>query len=846
MAEHTLRKRYMNHFGVDLKSSDITRPEQFASNIKNAQYRKSGSIEKRRGYQGRADGAGGHGLFTYNRVNTITAADEPEVLSVSNTVNKLLNSTLTVTYTGAEAAVLISIFYDSATSQYRCTILEGTSNVLDEALGLGIDEASPVTVDDLRSDIDALTDFTATVTGATTTPAAFLKITRDHDLSSTGAALAVNANYWEAVNTPVAAPLAGSETNKNSLDFENVTSTQLNNIIYFANGYDNTLKYDGQNLYRAGLPTPASVSTALVGGGSITGTNYVHLVHYRQIDNSGNVIEGNFLKSDPALSPTGESIDVTISNVLAASGFNTNCAVVAGAQVTVNTITVDDGSGGSHTMKAGDTAYFFDSVTGDYVERNVTSVAATTITVAGSAVTVADNAVISNNLRISIFRNETSATTPTVFFLVDEIPNDSFSSTQVYNDDKVDSALGSQFIEPLTDRSPPPKGRYISQFRNQMVIAGNLEAAKSVFYSDVDSPEYFPSGVNTFDVQTVSGDIISGIAPNNDQFVIFANKSIHTVSGNIADNTIRVSLLTEDIGCAAHASIQDVRGTLFFLSDRGPYQMTAGQIPIPVGDNRIEPLFDGTALSEQNKDLLFGTQVITDENLFRLKRSVAINDRDMEHYILYVPAESVTSGDRYANDNSRVFVHDYDRDAWLVWDNINGAGGFAILDENLYFQERRYSSFNTSVDHVLYIRHNLADAWDYQDNNAAVDFEYASFWESLGEPSILKRFIRFRLFSLETSPNSDLCVNVKTELNYVRGVAAGDFTLNFGGGGYGVSAYGTSPYGNPIEPTLKHKLNIGRSRSMRVRLLNSTEQENLIVSGWELELAVAFRVGFKS
>ena len=50
MSENLLKKSYMNHFGVDLKSSDITRQDQYASNIKNAQYRKSGSIEKRKGW----------------------------------------------------------------------------------------------------------------------------------------------------------------------------------------------------------------------------------------------------------------------------------------------------------------------------------------------------------------------------------------------------------------------------------------------------------------------------------------------------------------------------------------------------------------------------------------------------------------------------------------------------------------------------------------------------------------------------------------------------------------------------------------------------------------------------
>jgi hypothetical protein len=108
-------------------------------------------------------------------------------------------------------------------------------------------------------------------------------------------------------------------------------------------------------------------------------------------------------------------------------------------QVSVSTITVDDGSGGSHTMKVGQTAYFYDSVSASFVTREITAVAATTITIAGAAVTVADNAVISNNLRIMILR---TVSTGTIYKFVAEIPNNSFSATQVYTDATADASLG--------------------------------------------------------------------------------------------------------------------------------------------------------------------------------------------------------------------------------------------------------------------------------------------------------------------------------------------------------------------------------------------------------------------
>lgn len=826
--EYTLKKSYTNHSGLDLKSTDLTRPLEFASGMKNAQYRKSGAVEKRKGYQGHAPSAGGNGTFTYGRVNPTTGAQEPEVLVVSDRLYKKDVSTLTVTYVGADPSVMVDIFFDVDLDQYVCRLTEGTTVVLESQLGQGFDETPIVTIDDLRAAIDALANFTASVTGATTTPAAFLKTTRGWDLSASGGPLSVDAAYFTEVNKTSTSPLAGSETNRNALDFENVSAVQIQNVMYFSNGYDEVHKYDGQTFYRAGLPTP-TISAALVGGGSVTGSNYLHRANYVQIDAAGNVIEGNARTTTSLLNAAAESFDVTVANIQAGSGFNTNCAIVAGAQATVNTIVVDNGSGGTHTMQVGDTAYFYDGVSAAYVEREITATTNLNITVAGAPVTVADNAVISNNLRIAIFRSKTAGATPSVFYLVEEIPNNSFAATQVLNDDKTDAQLGAEFVQPLADRSPPPKGKYISVFRNQAVIAGKLDQVNTFFWSDVDGPEYFPPS-NQNDVTGTSGDKIFGIAPNNEVFAIFQYRAIHIMSGNIAENTIRVDQLTSDIGCAAHATIKEVRGSLYFLSDRGPYQMTGGQLPTALGDGRIEPVFQ--------------TTVVSDDLKLRLQRATALNQRDAEQYWLFIPTESV-AGDRYANEFSPTYAYDYYRGAWLQWDNINMAGGATMDGNEVYFSERRNSTFAGAVTHVLYRQHNLNDAYDYQDNVDPIDWQYDTQWEALGEPSVFKRFLSLRLFALDETPNNDLMLTVKTEVNYTKDDTKSDFDVAFTGEGYGVSAYGASAYGDPAEPALKNKLGQGRFRSLRFRYSNARAQENVALTGWEVECATPYKMEFK-
>lgn len=839
MGEYILKKKYLNHFGVDYKSTDITRDERYASDLLNVQYRKSGAIEKRKGYQIHSSSVGGMGLFNYNRVDPSTNLESPQIIAVDSSVWKSNVNQFTVSYSGVDPTCYMSLFVDPDTSTYKAQIIEGSTLILDEDLGLGFDEATPVTLSDLKTAIDALSGFSATITGATTTPAAFLTIVRDYNLSSTGSDLVLTARYWTEVNKTVTSPLSAAFAARNSASFENVSGMQLNNVLYLSSGYDAVLKYDGQTVYKAGLPTPASISTALGGAGAITGSNYAHKARYIQYDAVSNLTEANLLQSSTTLNPAAQSINVTVANIQAGSGYNTNCAIVAGAQVAVNTITVDDGSGGSHTMKVGDTAYFFDSVSSSYVERSVSAVAATTITVSGAAVTVADNAVISNNLRIGIYRNETSATPPTLFFTVAEIPNNSFASTQVFNDNLADASLGAILVEPIFDRSPPPVCRYITSFKNQAILLGDPENPNTFYWSDIDSPEYWPIATNSADVNTASGDIISGGASNNEVFTIFKKKSIHVLSGDLPNFNIRIDLVTSDIGCAAHASIQDIRGTLFFLSQLGPRQMRGGQLPTPLGASvgdpnasRIDPLFDqGRVASEEQ---------------LKVQKALSVNYRFGEKYICFVPCETNEGGSLYANENSRLFVYDHTRDAWLIWDSINCAGGIIEYDDILYWVSRRYSEYASAVKNEFSKQHNLSDSYDYADNVNGIEWIYKSHWETLSEPSVLKRWIANRVFALEKLENNALMLRVTTEANFIPDVIINDYTIDFSDIGYGSSAYGSASYGDPAVVARFHKLNKGRFLSFRVNYLNDAIHENVIITGWEMQIAAPYLREFKS
>lgn len=831
--QHFVEQRYNTNRGLDLKASDISRENVFATSINNAQYKKNGSIEKRKGYGIKGDTAGGFGLVSYNRIDPDTDLPAPQTLAIGNELFRYLDVTVGVSYSGAALVVIFDLFFDPVTNVYRAQILEDSTVVLDYSLGLGVDESTPITCANLATQINALPGFTCTVTGTSTVPAAYLDLVFQANLKD--ASVSMTACYKSQVYCPISNPFAGSESRKNNEDFELVSTTQIFNNIYFSNGFDEVMKYDGQTLYRAGLPTPASVTSSLGGAGSVTGTNYFHKIQYIQEDAAGQIHEGNITTTATGLNPTSQQMSVVIPNIQASTGFNTNCAMANGAQTSVTTINVDNGSGGAHTLQVGDKAYFFDGVSSSYVTRTVTARTPSTITISGAAVTVADNIPISNNLKIAVYRNKTSAITPSTYFEVVVLPNNSFVATQTFTDNRVDSSLGAILIEPLSDRSPPPKGKYISNFQNLVIIAGNPTFQNKIYWSDIDGPEYFDPEAQD-DVETNDGDVIRGIGPNGPVFAVLKNRSTHVVGGTLADRNYRIELRSQEIGCESHSSIIDMNGTLAWWSYKGPYSMVSGQIPEALGKTadgagRLEPVMDQENIATTAR--------------WQRRKIVGFNWKTAQKALWLLPTEGVEASQRYTNESHAVFVYDYTRDAWLQWSNFDFTCGIFEYDNEIFFQGRRYSDFYASLAFEINKVHNTGTYLDYQDKDQPILMSYGTPWESLGDPSQLKRFLELRVVSLEDVLNADHTLTVQQEINFQSGENVAEFTMSLSSGGWGVAEYGTLNYGNPSEASARHDLRRDRIRSTRFILKNEQDQQNVSITGWEMLMDASYRTEFK-
>ena len=189
-----------------------------------------------------------------------------------------------------------------------------------------------------------------------------------------------------------------------------------------------------------------------------------------------------------------------------------------------------------------------------------------------------------------------------------------------------------------------------------------------------------------------------------------------------------------NIGCVANASIASVGTLMYFLHTNGVYAITENQLfPTDAFGNPIPVSLAIDALFRQTNYLPWTKYV--------LKRATAVNYTKDNQYLLFLPCEDSQTTIRTANINSLLLCYDYQGKNWFPWDNINAAGGIFVIDDELYFQERRFSRVDGNTAN-LYKQHRFYRLVDHADHAGAQMCEWISSWEDLGQPEVRKKFCR--------------------------------------------------------------------------------------------------------
>jgi hypothetical protein len=833
MAPKTIIKNFNAFQGVDLRSSDLVRSPDAYIEFQNAVKTRDSSVTNRQGSKRRTSkflNYLGEYRYAYSDAN---GAIQEELLTLGSSLHKITKASLTITYSGSATLCYFSILFDE-TANLQFKIVEEGVGENSFSLGTG-NESGYTELSTFVSWINGLTNFTATLSGfilpGGTVAADVLPIVEFLDLTA-----APNTQTLELLEyTPVNDCFTGGNVFQAYFDasgsdsFEHASIVNASNCMFLATGHEFLHVYDGQTVYRAGMPESTTPTMLLGGAGAVTGT-YRYLTTHVFIDNRNNRTEGVESNVSNTISPSSQMVTVTATNIITDSGYNTNCAIVSGNQTGVTTINTT----ASNTMQVGDTAYFLDRSTGEYVTRKVTARSAGTIAIEGAAVNVNNNDVISNNLRIAIYRTKNGGIE---YFLVEEIPNNSFAATQTYSDNKIDSALGLQYLFPIDGFENDvltAKPKYLTLHQNQLIAAGDPTNPDTIFISLPGDPFSFPAVSGVVDIISTKAGGISGLASDQTVLIVGKEDELFIGSGDFSEpGQYRFERTNNTIGFACHNAIQQIGEGIIFLSKQGFYRIRGSRV-----DEIGEPI---------NK--LFFDKAYTDSQILRLKRSWTCFINSAEKLFCYIPCESGNSPTtKFANSNSKLIVYDSYFGSWSFWTGLNCGGGLTDYQNKMWWNSKREDVSTVTRSNVSSHLDN-GNLYDYADDGIAIQTKVHPQWEDGGEPSVFKKILRVKIYNmLKDVLQPTFSMSVKTEIDYQYGATHSDFVADFGSVsslGYGYGSWGIFAWGSPATIFKTYKLRNSKVKTLRFLFEHNRVNEKFAISGWEYEMVAAYRKEMK-
>ena len=575
----------------------------------------------------------------------------------------------------------------------------------------------------------------------------------------------------ETINSGGATPIVGWS--------EQVNFDEYNGVVYWSDPSGNNYpwKYDGKMTYRAGVPEPTVTNTPSAG------FKY-YRIYLKVYDSQGNITSGDYVQVGPYVD------NATFTFSQPSDGFYSKYGSVNGLQ-TVRSIYLTMNVLSGHNYVAGDWVLGRKLPNGDLTSILIDSVTATTITF--NTASIGSDEFIFNDAGPVCYRTEI------VFAKSD---NASYGYEIFHKSNEMNRVLAPSVFAtvtlsptiPLEDeydttvlKGLPPKCKYLAVYNNTMVMANRSDL--SVFIEEAETKEpntYFwsdtgvGSTVETFPPfnkevlgKTSEGEI-SGIFAATDNMVMMKERQIYYINGILIGRNFRSrSALTNGVGCVSHKSIQEIEGGCIFMSARGVYQATYGQKPVEFSD-LIEPLFteDTTGLD--------------------LTKANTVNDSKNEKLLMFIPAT--------LESDDITLVYDYYYREWFKHKNILSRNGMTFFGSDMYH-----------IDSTDLYKRSLS----YNDNGSAITAFWKSIWEDLGEPTIVKKFIRFIAISLSSL---SWVLNVKTQRDW-KDVDHTDQDISF----------------NSTIYTDDSVVDMSQNKSMRFEIGNDVINEGMLVTGYEFE-----------
>ena len=225
------------------------------------------------------------------------------------------------------------------------------------------------------------------------------------------------------------------------------------------------------------------------------------------------------------------------------------------------------------------------------------------------------------------------------FYFLTEISD---NMTTKFLDGHPDTALGPLMIAKNYGNFPP-RTKYLAVFKNTMFAAG--ADTNELHYSAPLFPEVFPKS-NIIIVGDDDGGPITGMRTTKNALIVFKTRGIYLIKGNPRSGFV-AQTLNKDIGCVAPNSIAEAPGLgLIFLSDKSIFLL----------EGALENT--GTPTSVINIGAEIPNQIELINKSASIRASAAVYQRDKEYW-LSVP----TLG---SAKNNLCLIYHYEVGSWSV------------------------------------------------------------------------------------------------------------------------------------------------------------------------------------
>lgn len=268
-----LEQNFSDFRGLDVRSSDLTRPKNAAKEISNFTIEKNFTLGGVKGLKTTIADMPGEpvlGFHNYIYRDPDTGETKEELLALSQYLYRMKEGTFSISYSGSGTYYQVHTYFTTTggpsdnTTGLQIDIYDEATQVLDYNVETGLedDTASPIDLATLKAAIDALTDFSATITGPpTTSVATIIPLTYQTSVAA-ASSLDLTVRYWEKVNSfiPSSAsagigPAHALFTQHQDANIPLPVFLNKDNVCYIALGRTMPLmKYDGMNFYQAGVP----------------------------------------------------------------------------------------------------------------------------------------------------------------------------------------------------------------------------------------------------------------------------------------------------------------------------------------------------------------------------------------------------------------------------------------------------------------------------------------------------------------------------------------------------------------------------------------------------------------